>query len=231
MTDTGLQVQGSNMTVPEKHATVLSEFALQPPAVQSAVYKAAGSVPVTINAWDKLRSAVAEVLEPTDIDVKALVTAFRGVLHTRQGRPDLSDAAFVQTLVLAIQKSSAKNGASEPNIQGVIVNALALNNLVVAQKASRVRYEHAFHMHDASIITDIRPIFDISGSTVEGAVISHVLRIDYASSSEKEIALYLALDEDDLDQLEAVIKRARRKEIALKSITDDSAFKIIGDEK
>lgn len=231
MTDTGLQAQGGNMTVPEKHATVLTEFARQPLTVQSAVYKAAGSLPVTIHAWEKVRSAISEALQPTKIDVKALVTAFRGVLHTRQGRPDLSDAAFVQALVLAIQRSSAAGGVSEASIQSVVVNALALNNLVVAHKASRVRYEHPFHMHDASIVTDIRPVFDISGSSVEGAVISHILRIDYASASEKENAIYLAVDDDDLDQLETAIKRARRKEIVLKSAIDDSVFKIIGDEK
>ena len=106
---------------------------------------------------------------------------------------------------------------------------LALDNLELSYRASRVLFENAHHFHDANIITDIRPIFDVAASAIQGAVISHVLRIDFASSSEDDKNLFLAVDDSDLDKLESVVKRARRKAIALRSFAEESKLKIIGE--
>ena len=72
--------------------------------------------------------------------------------------------------------------------------------------ALSLSYEHAHFFQSARIITDIRPIYDDSAISIEGAVVSHTLRLRYDGLS-------LALDLDDIvhlrDQCDRALEKAR----------------------
>lgn len=73
-------------------------------------------------------------------------------------------------------------------------------------------------------MTDIRPVFgeDASKSPV-GAVVTHVLRIDSFRNGSLE-DYYVALDNDDLLQLQSAVGRAIDKNQSLNQLMDNIGF-------
>jgi hypothetical protein len=74
-------------------------------------------------------------------------------------------------------------------------------------------------LEKARIETDIRPVFGDAGETDEvggqlGVTVIHTLRLDVFEDWRPR-SFYVALPEDGLDMLEAVLERARRKEAIL----------------
>lgn len=227
MSDTGSR--SPVITVPERHAIALSKFAALSDDKQKLLYQTAGEIPPGPQAWDILKDAIADQLDMTGDDAKTLAAAMMGLFYARQRASDRTDSEYIQAAIQGIRKAASKSKVSQGDVQKVLVNVLALPNLELAYRAGRVRFDHAYHMHDAGIVTDIRPIFDVSASSIEGAVICHVLKIGYAGSNEDDKDLYLAVDDDDLEKLEAAIKRARRKAVALRSFAKKAKLKIIED--
>ena len=73
----------------------------------------------------------------------------------------------------------------------------------------------------ARLVTDIRPVFDSSEmpNKPEGALIVHNLRISYHEASAKGIRDFIVtLDSNDIDELQAVLQRAKLKEQALENM-------------
>lgn len=218
------------ITVPERHALALSKFASLSGDKQEAMFRVAGEVPASSGAWaEQLREAMGDECDIGVDDAKALTSAIMGLFYVRQRASDRTDSDFIHAAVRGVQNAAPDMNVGTAAIQKVLVNILALKNLELAYRAGRVRFDHALHMHDAGIVTDIRPIFDLSASAIEGAVITHVLKIDYASNFEDDKNIYLAVDDSDLDKLESVIKRARRKAISLRSFAETTNLRIVED--
>ena len=77
-------------------------------------------------------------------------------------------------------------------------------------KAMELSYDYANLLRKVRIITDLRPLFDESGATVEGAVITHTLRLSYESDDGGH-DLSLALDLKDVRKLREQCDRAITK--------------------
>ncbi|NCT72268.1 MAG: hypothetical protein GXC75_15110 [Xanthomonadaceae bacterium] len=220
----------ASISVPEKQAAAINAFTKLPADTQAEIYQTLSGIPTSTAPWLAVREAIEEIVDG-DTDAKALVSAIRGLFYIRRFADDKADDEFVKLAMAGISKAVGLDARKpDQQLQSVIVNLLALKNLDLSHRAARVRFDHANHMHDALIVTDLRPIFDRGGATIEGAVVSHTLRIDFAGTSEDEQTLYLAIDGDDLDKLEAVIQRARRKELALKSFAGSSNLNLIEDD-
>jgi hypothetical protein len=71
--------------------------------------------------------------------------------------------------------------------------------------------------YTSKILTDIRPVFSEDGNAADAAIIVHNLRIHYGESDEHK-DFFVALDDDDLNQLRAVLDRAAHKAKVLKPL-------------
>ncbi|MDR3402512.1 MAG: hypothetical protein P4L99_08440 [Chthoniobacter sp.] len=90
--------------------------------------------------------------------------------------------------------------------------------VVGTAKALDLSYDHAQLLKRARILTDIRPIFDREATTIQGAVISHTLRLRY-DDLDGEHSISLALDRSDVESLAEECKRALTKcEVALQFV-------------
>lgn len=73
-------------------------------------------------------------------------------------------------------------------------------------------YEYANLLQRTRIITDIRPIFNLDATEIEGAVVTHTLRIRY-DSVDGDHGLSIAMDENDvktlLDQCNRALVKAQ----------------------
>lgn len=213
--------------VPKRHALALSAFAKLAPEKKDEIYRLAAGMPVGSLPWEALRDAIAKELGP-DFDAQNFVNAIRGIFYARHAAAGRTEDDLINIVVAGVEDTiDAQHIADRTTLRSVVVNLLTLKNLELSHNVARVKFDHAFHLHDAGIITDLRPIFDRDGSKVEGFIVSHTLRINYAGAGDEDQELYLAVDTYDLDKLEAVIKRARRKQIALKSLTDNSKLNLI----
>jgi hypothetical protein len=97
------------------------------------------------------------------------------------------------------------------------------NSLAVTAKALSVMREHQRVLCHARILTDVRPVFVNKPEHLSSAMIVHNLQIGFKNSEGKNHEeFYVAIDDDDLDLLEAIIERARQKSIALKAMLKSS---------
>ena len=71
-------------------------------------------------------------------------------------------------------------------------------------------YEYENLLQGARVITDIRPVFSEDLKGVDGAVVSHTLRIRY-DSTEGNHNISIAMDEKDIRDLEEQCRRALQK--------------------
>jgi hypothetical protein len=77
-------------------------------------------------------------------------------------------------------------------------------------KAMELSYDYANLLRDARILTDLRPLLNETGSVVEGAVVTHTMRLSY-SNADGEHDVSLALDLKDIRKLRNQCERALLK--------------------
>lgn len=88
--------------------------------------------------------------------------------------------------------------------------------LHVIEKALRLANEHQNILFFSNIITDLRPIFDDTGSNIVQLEVQHSLGIEYYDGDTRT-KVFFALDATDIADLKRVCERAQAKEITLKS--------------
>ena len=104
---------------------------------------------------------------------------------------------------------------------------LSIEPLIKAAKARILRYEHERTFCTARMFTDARPVFeDDTVGRPEVAVIFHMLKMSYHEGGHVK-DIYISLDENDLDELRKVIKRAEIKSKVLREALGSGHLKVI----
>jgi hypothetical protein len=88
--------------------------------------------------------------------------------------------------------------------------------------------DHIF-LH-ARILTDIRPVFNNKGDSVDAAVIVHNLRIHYGQDSDHR-DFYVALDTNDIQSLREALDRADTKAKCLQGLLKTSGVSYLDAEE
>lgn len=94
-------------------------------------------------------------------------------------------------------------------------------SLSLTAKAGGIASDFDRVFYSARILTDIRPVFDKSGSVVEAASIVHNLVIHYGQDAEHK-DIYLALDVQDVEVLREALDRAATKANSLRAFIRDT---------
>lgn len=98
--------------------------------------------------------------------------------------------------------------------QQQIIGALAAipseSPLSIRQKARDLTYAHQHVLLDASLITDLRPIYNESGDKMHAMVLTHVLSITHQDGSDSR-RIEFALDAADVEKLRNLANRALLK--------------------
>ena len=88
--------------------------------------------------------------------------------------------------------------------------------------ANELSYDYANLVRNIRILSDIRPLYDEHADVIEGAVISHTMRLHY-DSADGEHELSLALDEGDIAKLIQQCERSLKKSVAAKKLMEEKA--------
>ena len=96
-------------------------------------------------------------------------------------------------------------------------------------KAVDMGSEHDRLLLGARILTDLRPIFgDDVAETPEGALLSHTLKFEFVHDEGSLGNFYIALDEEDLETLDGLVRRAKQKAASLKSTLEAAGLTYMG---
>jgi hypothetical protein len=98
-----------------------------------------------------------------------------------------------------------------------LARLLTLRTVAVSSKAQKLRLEYPATFHDATVLTDMRPVFDKPDERPLGCAVSHTLQITYHENGDHK-QFFLSLDDADLETLIKALHRAITKRTSLKSI-------------
>jgi hypothetical protein len=105
---------------------------------------------------------------------------------------------------------------------------LDFDSLTVVAKATEIRADNERDFCFARILSDIRPVFAKSTQSAFAGVIVHNLKIVFHSAgTDGPQEFYVAMDNNDIQQLKAVIGRAEQKTKALESILNNAGVSCI----
>jgi hypothetical protein len=152
-------------------------------------------------------------------------------LYGVRANADVPTEEFIDDVVGFLQSPSSEvfrlPEESAEKFRTRLKKFLNIEPLIKASKARILRYEHERTFCTARIFTDARPVFeDDSVGRPELAVIFHMLKMSYHEGGRVK-DIYISLDENDLDELRKVIKRAEVKSKVLREALGAGHLKVI----
>ena len=91
--------------------------------------------------------------------------------------------------------------------------------LSITTKAMDVLTDEERIFYSAKILTDVRPIFNEEGNSIDAAIIVHNLKIHFGQDQDHK-DFYVALDTSDIEVLRDVLDRADEKAKCLQSLLE-----------
>jgi hypothetical protein len=152
-------------------------------------------------------------------DARKIVTQIMSVslLIATTGRtPDEIFDSLTQTLTEDYANNNKVNLEKWRDAKPFVVPLLSPEHSIgILQKATKLRYDHQNILHNANIITDLRPVFDGAGREIQLMIATYMLQIDYTEGGVRK-ALSAALDAKDVAKLKSICERAETKTATLK---------------
>jgi hypothetical protein len=208
---------------------------LGPECLQSINDKISAVSPSPIKPAE-LRTALLDVLPDSPEKVEIILEQLLS-LYTLQRQSGINASEVVEGLTNGIE--SAENQWSESefakwkDIQPQLKSLFDIQNIMSVAKSLDLAYDYSKLLQSVKILTDIRPVYNVDATEIQGSVISFTLRIRY-DSREGNKNISITLDESDVRNLIKASKRALKKaETAKRFITERSntnAF-ICGEEE
>jgi hypothetical protein len=167
-------------------------------------------------------TALESSRETDKADLRQIAEAVAGLYSAKAAR-DVDVEAFADQVCDAMETLDSKElrlpHAERNEFRKKLLMLLSSEAFAIVSKAFDLATEDERTFCHARILTDVRPVF---GSRIEegpkGAVVVHLLKIDYHQGSSAHHHFYMALDADDLLELRRVIDRAEAKAMNLRSV-------------
>jgi hypothetical protein len=128
-----------------------------------------------------------------------------------------AEISSADAIEAAVEQSVPANSESRATLSSRLKELFAQEFVGLHFRAWELLYEEQRYISRTSIITDVRPVFNVAGDAIEGHIIVNHLHIVYKEDNETR-NLFFALDEDDISQLSAIAARAKTKAEALKAL-------------
>jgi hypothetical protein len=182
----------------------------------------------------ELTSKLSSLLESLSKEDVAKFAETLTSLYFLRAHSDVSVEQFVDDLTDAVRESDNKDiltldSAELAQLKKRFSLLLTIRALYTRSKALGLRTDFANIFWDAKVITDIRPIWDGDVTQVpDGIVITNTLNLEYHHvGGHGEI--YIAIDNEDIELLIAVLKRAQDKTVTLSKSEKPKWMEILED--
>lgn len=172
---------------------------------------------------EQLFAAVAEVSERVDVADVVVRLSLSLYGRVRQLGCELSDV--LDELCASIENDSGWSDEETnrwKSIEPLFRELIGTPVVRLVTTAIDLSYEHANLLLNARILTDIRPIYSLDATVIEGAVVSHTLRLRYESINGAQ-ELTISLDEADVSQMAEQCERAQIKSLTARELMQSKA--------
>lgn len=107
---------------------------------------------------------------------------------------------------------------------------LSVQPISVVSKAIGVLYDCDNILQHARVLTDIRPVFGYGDDdSIMASVIVHTLRLHYVKDHEEK-DIFVTVDNDDIDNLIAILQRAKKKALQSEKLLNEAKVRFISME-
>lgn len=130
-------------------------------------------------------------------------------------RVNLSPSDIIEPVVSQSVRAGDQNAELVSTLKARLTELLAVDTISLHVKAWQLLYEEERYITSLRIITDLRPLFDESGSEQLRAFVVNRLHVTYVED-QKRHDIFFALDENDIEQLVTIAERAKTKITTLK---------------
>jgi hypothetical protein len=215
------------LTVPERHRPGLA-------AILRLNHDTVDALITALTLSSSSRASTASVLAKlppvtTDISDDELQVIVRTVLSlyalrvTREVSANDLSKDIVDAIVSGEYRELKVTDEQAADLHNKLTKLLGVDPLAYQMKARDVARQHERSFCAARILTDIRPIFGLASDNAPvDAVITHTLKITYHEGSDRDTKeLFFAMDDDDIQELKAILERAEMKSESLKELLDD----------
>jgi len=226
LTQSSVPAVEPRFTVPKPQAELLAYLAGLDSSRSADLLTKLTSLTPRVFPVGALKQLVADFTDSSH-SAEQIARAIQALHYTRQSFATISDVEFVDEAARAVL---ANDGVApdESRLRALLGQLLSLRAVAVSTKSSRVVLDNERHMHDVTLYSDLRPVFDLGGTAIDGYVLIHTLKISY-SEQDEDRDLYFYVDEADLAALEETVSRARRKAAVIRSDLGNARMTIIGD--
>lgn len=172
----------------------------------------------------ELSSRISEKIEAIPPDNIVGIIETLDALYGIRARLALPIPEFVEVVLRAMDESGVEelglSGEDREHLKDRLVRLLDLDSLDATSKATDVLLEHEHTIHDARVMTDIRPVFGLNTDAPPiGAMVVHALKLSYHEADELK-ELFVALDTGDVDRLIETLERAKSKAKSLERVIE-----------
>jgi hypothetical protein len=220
----------ATINLPGRHVQGLIKLFSLPDEYTDQLIESLSNSNLTINPENLIKDSLASITGFTSDDVNSITQAIISLLLLRGSYDNISAEELVVDFVEAIKESDFNElKPSDDNydkVQNKLVGIFSIENLLVSAKAVSLKFECENLFTRARIVTEILPVFVNIDDTPKAAIISHQLSIHYFQDGRHR-EFYLAIDEEEIDDLMEVLERAKRKGASLQKFLDSTNVKYI----
>jgi hypothetical protein len=213
----------AKLRIPKEHIKALGEIFKLSQAQFKALVAALAAVPLSVDT-DDFEKAVAPKIQLFSKSPDALLKAIVALNVTRaHSEPPLPE--FVANTIESLQEELPTDG--EATAKQRLTELLEIDSLTVASKGIHLSIDRERIFQHARILTDARPIFGPQVTAAPAAMlITQTLKLSFFQD-DRMIDLYIALDEDDISELQEVLTRAKTKATTLKNLLTSANVKVV----
>jgi hypothetical protein len=219
------------LQIPKAYRAAIAKLCKLPDAAAEELAKALEAGPIARDPKQATERAATTVHSIPVDDLRPIVDAVYALYRVREFA-DSTPETFLADLVESIRTSSPPDPALRPEevnrVRERFQRLLSIDRLSALSKAYRLQREGERIYCEATILSDIRPVFGSEVSaTPHGAVVTHTLKLDYHGGRDHK-EFFIVMDGEDLKALRSVIDRAQIKDTTLRNLMKDTNLEDLG---
>lgn len=208
---------GSRVRVPDRFASSFAQLGEVPDEEFDAFVTSLTDARPTLHA--EALSASVHTSAPTlgHEGVKGLVAALVSLV----GLARMNEWGADEAARIVADSENVSTGPAERDdaLARRLAAILSTRSIALLGKAMDMGTEHDRVMISTRILTDLRPVFNSDVDEAPGgALLTHTLKIEFVHDAGTVGNIYVAMDEDDIANLRALLDRADQKGATLKGM-------------
>ena len=204
--------------IPEKYKKGFNNYIALSAKVKNELLKNIEAAPLDIlsSEQSELVTYLVNKVDVNEEELGDIIGSIFSLFNLQESIEELGLQNFVNEIINALKDAKIE---VPPDLAQYLFKLLSINSVSLVKKATELALDRQNILKSTRIITDIRPVFGLKkDDEMESVTVVHNIRIEYANRDSlfETNRVYFALDSKDLKKLGEDIKRAEKKEKAIK---------------